>query len=117
MYLTCLFSLLHFSKKTWQFLALSRKSYSVKDSPSGSYSHTCFSEGMFALWSQAGITQVDEGRGQNVTFDPLYFENFLELEHHRCLITQPCAVNTQAKKKSLTADSSPVESVGKVFTG
>ena len=52
-----------------------------------------------------------------MTFDPLYFENFLELEHHRCLITQPCAVNTQAKKKSLTADSSPVDSVGKVFAG
>ena len=65
------------------------------------------------LW----FTQVNEGRGQNVTFDPLYFENFLELEHHRCLITQPCAVNTQAKKKSLTADSSPVDSVGKVFAG
>ena len=52
-----------------------------------------------------------------MTFDPLYFENFLELEHHCCLITQPCAVNTQAKKKSLTADSSPVDSVGKVFAG
>ena len=63
------------------------------------------------------FTQVDEGRGQNVTFDPLYLENFLEHEHHRCLIPQPCAVNTQAKKKSLTADSSPVDSVGKVFAG
>ena len=30
------------------------------------------------------FTQVDAGRGQNVTFDPLYLENFLELECHRC---------------------------------
>ena len=33
--------------------------------------------------------QVDAGRGQNVTFDPLYLENFLELECHRCLMPQP----------------------------
>ena len=35
------------------------------------------------------FTQVDAGRGQNVTFDPLYLENFLELECHRCLMAQP----------------------------
>ena len=63
------------------------------------------------------FTQVDAGRGQNVTFDPLYLENFLELECHRCLMAQPWAVNAQAKKKSLTDDSSPVDSVGKDFAG
>ena len=26
---------------------------------------------------------------QNVTFDPLYLENFLKLECHRCLMAQP----------------------------
>ena len=50
-----------------------------------------------------------------MTFDPLYLENFLELEHHRCLITQPCAVNTQGEEEE--PDSSPVDSVGKVFAG
>ena len=32
-------------------------------------------------------------------------------------MAQPWAVNAQAKKKSLTDDSSPVDSVGKVFAG
>ena len=48
-----------------------------------------------------------------MTFDPLYYENFLE----PLFDNSAMCCETQAKKKSLTADSSPVDSVGKVFAG
>ena len=53
---------------------------------------------MFGKWQflprarmreQGVMGQVDAGRGQNVTFDPLYLENFLDLECHRCLMARP----------------------------
>ena len=52
-----------------------------------------------------------------MTFDSFYLEKFLELECYRCLMAQQWAVNAQANKKSLTDDSSPVDSAGMIFAG